>query len=118
MFGGWVSLPIKCEGHGDPQEEELTRQWLKTRKASHAEIGFLIRPKELDCNEGVRKFYAYHGSRLIGFIFFDPVYENHRRIGYVPNISRFCRDFKQGIFYCLMIHAIQVFTAACLKSAT
>ena len=104
------------EGHGDPQEDALTREWLRTRKANHSEIGFLIRPKELDCTEGVRRFYAYQGTRLIGFIFFDPVYENHRLIGYVPNISRFCRDFKQGIFYCLMVHAIQTFTAEGIRN--
>ena len=41
--------------------------------------------------------------------FFDPVFSQGRITGYVPNISRFCQDFKQGIFYCLMIHAINVF---------
>lgn len=98
-----------CEGQGDPQENGLTRQWLKTRKASSGEIGFLIRPKELDGHAGVRKFYAYQGKRLIGFVFFDPVFENRRTVGYVPNISRFSREFRQGVFYCLMVHAMEVF---------
>jgi lysylphosphatidylglycerol synthetase-like protein (DUF2156 family) len=99
------------EGKGDPQEDELNRHWLRSRKASRAEIGFLIRPKELEYKEGLRKLYAYQGDRLIGFIFFDPVFDNNQIVGYVPNISRFCRDFKQGIFYCLMSHAIHVFRA-------
>ena len=99
------------EGTGDRQEDDLTRRWLKSRSASRAEIGFLIRPKEMGCREGVRKFYAYLGQRLIGFVFFDPVFENDRLIGYVPNISRFSRDFKQGIFYCLIIHATKVFSS-------
>lgn len=45
----------------------------------------------------------------IGFIFFDPLYIDNRIIGYVPNISRFSNKFKQGIFYPLMIHAMDTF---------
>ncbi|MRR14793.1 DUF2156 domain-containing protein, partial [archaeon] len=38
-----------------------------------------------------------------------PVYENGQLLGYVPNISRSSPKFKQGIFYPLMVHAMETF---------
>jgi lysylphosphatidylglycerol synthetase-like protein (DUF2156 family) len=101
-----VIIEEKCVGDGCRQ---LTKEWLKTRKVRNREIGFLIRPMEMEYEEGARKFYAYLAGELIGFIFFDPIYSDNRIIGYVPNISRFSNKFKSGIFYALMIHAIEIF---------
>jgi phosphatidylglycerol lysyltransferase len=95
-----------CPGNGCRQ---LTGEWLKTRKVRNREIGFLIRPMEMEYEEGTRKFYAYLNGELVGFIFFDPIYSDNRIIGYVPNISRFSNRFKSGIFYPLMNHAMEVF---------
>lgn len=89
--------------------QKLNDEWLKTRKVKNREIGFLIRPMDMDYQEGTRKFYAYLDGELIGFIFFDPIYMDNRIIAYVPNISRFSNKFKPGIFYPLMIHAMDIF---------
>ena len=94
----------------------LTDEWLKTRKVRNREIGFLIRPMDMEYQEGTRKFYAYLEGELIGFIYFDPVYSEGRTIGYVPNISRFSSKFKQGIFYPMMIHAMETFKREGVKS--
>ena len=88
---------------------ELTDEWLKTRRVKNREIVFLIRPMDMEYQEGTRKFYAYQKDELIGFIYFDPVYRGNRVTGYAPNISRFSSTFKTGIFYPLMIHALEVF---------
>jgi len=88
---------------------QLTDEWLKTRKVKNREINFLIRPMNMDYQEGTRKFYAYQNGELIGFIYFDPIYSNNSLIGYVPDISRFSTKFKAGIFYPLMVHAIETF---------
>jgi len=89
--------------------KELTKEWIKTRKVKNREIGFLIRPMQMDYENGTRKFYAYMGEEVIGLIYFDPVYEDGRVISYVPNISRFSPKFKQGIFYPIMLHAMDIF---------
>jgi lysylphosphatidylglycerol synthetase-like protein (DUF2156 family) len=89
--------------------QKLNDEWLKTRKVKNREIRFLIRPMGMDFQEGTRKFYAYLDGELIGFIFFDPIYMDNRIIAYVPNISRFSNKFKPGIFYPLMIHAMNIF---------
>ena len=36
----------------------------------------------------VRKFYCYKGDELLGFVFFDPFFENGKTIGYTANILR------------------------------
>lgn len=88
---------------------DLTKQWMSTRAVSKKEVVFLIRPKDQEYQEGTRKFYAYLGGELLGYIHFDPIYENGNVLGYVPNISRFSPKFKQGIFYPLMVHAMETF---------
>jgi len=95
---------------------QLTDEWLKTRKVKKREIGFLIRPMDMEYQEGTRKFFAYLKGELIGFIYFDPVYSDNRIIGYVPNISRFSNKFKSGIFYPLMIQAMETFKQEGVKN--
>jgi phosphatidylglycerol lysyltransferase len=63
----------------------------------------------MDYRENERHFYAYQDGKAVGFIYFDPIYRNNEIISYVPNISRANADFRQGIFYTLMAHAMEVF---------
>ncbi len=107
-----VHFVEKYELNGD---RALTDEWLQTRKVRNREILFLIRPMDMDYQEGTRKFYAYQGDELLGFIYFDPVYADNKLISYVPNISRFSHNFKQGIFYALMTHAMEIFKAEGVK---
>lgn len=107
-----VVIEEKCSSEGCRQ---LTDEWLKTRKVKKREIGFLIRPMDMEYQEGTRKFFAYLNGELIGFVYFDPVYSEDRVIGYVPNISRFSSKFKPGIFYPLMIHAMEIFKREGIK---
>jgi lysylphosphatidylglycerol synthetase-like protein (DUF2156 family) len=93
----------------ETNDDELQEEWIKTRAVKKKEVVFLIRPKSQEYQDGTRKFYAFLGEDLLGYIHFDPVYENGKIIGYVPNISRFSPKFKQGIFYPLMVHAIETF---------
>jgi len=97
------------EKYNEDRHNQFSKEWMKTRKLNSREIRFLIRPMIMDYQEGTRKFFAYQEDKLIGFIFFDPVYSNGKIISYVPNISRFDRSFRQGIFYTIMIHAMDIF---------
>ena len=90
-------------------DDELTREWLRTRRVRRKEVVFLIRPRNQEYQDGTRRFYAFLKDELLGFIHFDPVYDDGRIIAYVPNISRFSPKFKQGIFYPLMVHAMETF---------
>ncbi|MBU2954157.1 DUF2156 domain-containing protein [Marinobacter sp. F3R08] len=99
------------ERFSDDHTREISEAWIRTRKCKSNEIRFLIRPMEMDYRENERHFYAYQDGKAVGFIYFDPIYRNNEIISYVPNISRANADFRQGIFYTLMAHAMDVFRA-------
>lgn len=93
----------------DHDVKRISEAWIRTRRCKNNEIRFLIRPMIIDYREGTRYFYAYHHGEAVGFIFFDPIYQSGKLIGYVPNISRSSANFKQGLWYALMAHAMEVF---------
>jgi phosphatidylglycerol lysyltransferase len=105
-----MGVEIK-ESHKDDDACVISQNWIKTRACSRQEIRFLIRPLKSDYRENSRHFYAYVDGKAVGFIFFDPIYEGNRVVSYVPNISRSCPSFKQGLWYVIMKHAMDVFKA-------
>lgn len=102
---GVVIRETLCDDH----REEISDAWLKTRKCKSAEIRFLIRPMNMTYRENERRFYAYHDDKPVGFVYFDPIYRNGHIVAYVPNISRANADFKQGLWYPIIAHAMEVF---------
>lgn len=88
--------------------EAVSARWLKTRKA-RSEIRYLVRPADMEYAEGCRYFYAWKDGEPIGFAYFDPKYQDGRVVGYLPNISRGSEEFRQGLFYTIMVHAMDVF---------
>ncbi|GAA3951990.1 DUF2156 domain-containing protein [Allohahella marinimesophila] len=99
------------ERYSDDHTREISDAWIKTRKCKKKEIRFFIRPMQMEYKENERHFYAYQDGKAVGFVYFDPIYKNNEIISYVPNISRACADFKQGIFYTLIVHAMEQFKA-------
>jgi lysylphosphatidylglycerol synthetase-like protein (DUF2156 family) len=98
------------EGGFDHDVKRISEAWIRTRRCKNNEIRFLIRPMIVDYREGTRYFYAHApGGDAVGFIFFDPIYSDGRLAGYVPNISRSSANFRQGLWYALMAHALAVF---------
>ncbi|MEW9900179.1 DUF2156 domain-containing protein [Chitinivorax sp. PXF-14] len=97
------------EGPFDRYTKKISEAWIKTRRCKNNEIRFLIRPMLMDYKENTRYFYAYHNGEAVAYIFFDPLYKNGKLISYVPNISRSCASFKQGLWYAIMVHAMEVF---------
>jgi len=97
------------EGGFDHDVKRISEAWIRTRRCKNKEIRFLIRPMLIDYREGTRYFYAMLNGEAVGFIFFDPIYKDGRLAGYVPNISRSSSNFRQGLWYALMAHALEVF---------
>ena len=93
----------------DHDVRRISDAWIRTRRCKNNEIRFLIRPMIVDYREGTRYFYAYRDDEAVGFVFFDPLYRDGRLAGYVPNISRSSANFRQGLWYALMAHALGVF---------
>lgn len=97
------------EACDDASCKSLSRKWLETRRVRNKEIAFLVRPMDMNLGPVTRKFCAYENDALVGFTYFDPIYEKSEVIGYVPNISRASASFKQGIYYTILVKAMEVF---------
>ena len=91
------------------QTHSISRSWIQTRRCKKKEIRFLIRPLSMQYTGGLRYFYAFINSKPIGFVCFDPIYNNEKIIAYVPNISRSSKLFKQGLTYSIIAFAIEIF---------
>ena len=68
-----------------------------------------MRPADMAPMPETRVFTAREQGRAIGYVAFDPIFEDGRVVGYVPNVSRASVDFRQGIFYALVLHAVERF---------
>ena len=103
------------ETFSNHDDDTISDNWLSTRRCKQKEIRFLIRPKDINHTNGVRRFYGYKDLQPVGFIHFDPIYQNNQIIGYVPNISRANNLFKQGLFYAIMAVALEQFQSEGIK---
>ncbi len=98
--------------------ETITQKWRKTRAVSKREIQFLIRPRNMTGTSGTRYFYAFRDDIPIAFVYLDPIFDRGRIVSYVPNISCACEEFRQGIFYVIMSHAMLVLQQEGLRSVS
>jgi lysylphosphatidylglycerol synthetase-like protein (DUF2156 family) len=86
---------------------EASEAWLKTRVVKK-ELKFLVRPMEMDYRENCRYFYARKDGHVVGYVCFDPIYRDGKVVAYAPNVSRSWAGFKRGLWYSVMIHAMNL----------
>jgi len=92
--------------------EEMDRvsdAWLGTRRVRSKQMSFLVRPLDMRLDRDARMFVARREGQMAGFAVFDPIYSQGRIIGYTPDITRSSEDFRQGVYYCLMLAAAERF---------
>lgn len=103
---------IRVEEDGDSPRHEIEQvsdAWLGTRRVKSKQMSFLVRPFDMRLDDDTRMFVARRQGELAGFAVFDPIYSQGRVIGYTPDITRSSEDFRQGIYYCLIIAAAEQF---------
>jgi lysylphosphatidylglycerol synthetase-like protein (DUF2156 family) len=91
-------LLIREEGGPLPKKElaEVSSRWIGSKKINDREIWLYARRPIFDHEEDVRKFVAYdREKRVVGFVFYDPMYRDGRVFGYSANISR-CDEKRFG----------------------
>lgn len=74
----------------DPQQmERISRLWRQHKQVRNHELRLLTRPPVFQDEWGVRRFHAYdQKNQLLGYVFFDPFFENGEVVGYTANILR------------------------------
>ena len=87
--------------------DEVSRAWLAT-KLNQRELAFLARPLPHQDEPDVRKFFAFRGEELLGFVVFDPLYEADGIVGYYADVERYKRR-PNGIHDLILLEAIRVF---------
>ncbi len=91
-------LMIREEDGALPREElaDVSAKWIGSKKINDREIWLYARRPVFDREEDVRKFVAYDKeSRVVGFVFYDPMYRDGKVFGYSANISR-CDEKRFG----------------------
>jgi nucleoside-diphosphate-sugar epimerase len=87
--------------------DQVSRSWLET-KLTQRELAFLLRPLSLGDEPEVRKFFAFRGEELVGFVIFDPLYDAEKVTGYYADVERY-RHQPNGIHDLILLEAIRVF---------
>ena len=88
---------------------QLSQRWLRTKKISSHELSFLIRPLSRDPEQGIRIFIAQQGSQTVGFVLFDPMYNQGSITGYTASILRALPNAPEGSLDAITLHALERF---------
>jgi len=74
----------------------VSAKWISTKLINDREVWLYARRPVFDHEEDVRKFVAYDKEgRVVGFVFYDPMYQAGKVFGYSANIVR-CDEQRYG----------------------
>lgn len=94
---------------------QISEAWIKHKAVSDHELAFIVRPAVYGDEPGVRRFFAMNNGQVIGFVFFDPMYENGEVVGYLANIVRTCASVSYSVADCIILEAINQFKIEGIK---
>jgi len=83
--------------------------WIQTKKVHTRELEFLIRPLSLEPELGTRIFVATQNERMIGFVVFDPFYNDENIVGYTASILRALPNAPTGTLDAITLNALEAF---------
>lgn len=91
--------------------EDVSESWHRTRTMRwRGSLSFLLRPMIIGDEPDVRKFYAFDSNGTpVAFIFFDPVYQDGRVIGYTDQFRRRRPEADPKVSYAISYRAIETF---------
>ncbi len=89
---------------------QISEQWRSQKVVNSRELKLLTRPPEFQNEWNVRKFYCFEGKKLLGYVFFDPYFENGNVVGYCANIIRKSPQAKPSdLLDYIILEAINIF---------
>ena len=98
------------EPAADPDEiRRVSMAWRHGRTLRSRWLKFVSRPVEVEPADGVRRFLARADGKLVGYVLFDPIFEDGRVTGYGPSVSAFTPAFRNGLFYLIVEQAARTF---------
>lgn len=91
--------------------KKVSNDWLKSSVVNTGELRFIVRPIVYVDEWDVRKFVALKDDQIVGFVFFDPMYEEGQVIGYLANQLRSNLDRSYSVADFIILKAIEQFKA-------
>jgi len=89
--------------------DEISKQWIDV-KTNKRPLRFLIRKAKYADEPYVRKFYSIDDKEnVLGFIFFDPIFERGDIVGYCPSVMRAKPSAPMGHAAFILFEAIAKF---------
>lgn len=89
--------------------KNISDEWMKDCVVSSRELQFLVRPIVYVDEQDVRKFVALKDDKIVGFVFFDPMYEEGKVIGYIANHLRSNLDRSYSVTDFIILQALEQF---------
>ena len=116
---GARGFSVREQAWSEVDEDEvrkISEQWRQKKATKHQELRLLTRPPEFRDEWRVRKFYCYKDERLVGYVFFDPHFENGETVGYCANILRGNPQIRpNGFLDYTILEAMKVFKSEGVK---
>lgn len=91
--------------------KQVSDAWMKEKVVCDRELLFIVRPVVYVDEVGVRKFVALKDGEIVGFIIFDPMYENNEVIGYIANHLRAGIQRSYSVVDFILLEAMDKFKA-------
>ncbi|MDZ4835326.1 MAG: DUF2156 domain-containing protein [Candidatus Melainabacteria bacterium] len=91
--------------------KKISDDWLKDKVTSDSEMRFIVRPLVYIDELDVRKFVAKLNGEIVGFVIFDPMYENGESIGYIANHLRTNLHRSYSVVDYIILEAMEKFKA-------
>ena len=88
---------------------KISEDWMKQKVMSDSEMQFIVRPIVYVDEIDVRKFVALKDGEVVGFIIFDPMYEDGKIKGYIANHLRSNLDRSYSVVDFILLEAMDIF---------
>lgn len=89
--------------------KKISDGWMKEKVISDNEMQFIVRPVVFVDEIDVRKFVAVKDNQVVGFVIFDPMYEDGKVSGYIANHLRTNLDRTYSVVDFIILEALDKF---------
>jgi lysylphosphatidylglycerol synthetase-like protein (DUF2156 family) len=89
--------------------KKIADEWIRHKVISDNEMQFIVRPIVYVDEVDVRRFVALKDNEIVGYVIFDPMYENGEVIGYIANHLRSILDRSYSVVDYIIIEALETF---------
>ncbi len=88
---------------------KISSEWIREKTISNNEMQFIVRPIVYADEIDVRRFIALKDGEIVGFVIFDPMYDEGKVIGYIAQHLRSIHKSTYSVIDCIIVNALEKF---------